>query len=110
MHLTYQGGVSLPLRPEASRHTLQLDGVPMVLLPLGMEEEAYEVTLCQGETVSAGGPVAVLGDGTPVYSSISGVVTGVFEKDGISSSQILLILSSSFESAFFCSSAFFISH
>ena len=83
MHLTYQGGVSLPLRPEASKHSLQLDGVPMVLLPLGMEEEAYELTLCQGETVLPGEKVAVLGDGTPVYSTISGAVTGVFEKDGM---------------------------
>ena len=83
MHLTFHGGVSLPLRPEASRHTLQLDGVPMVLLPLGMEEETYELTVCEGESVLPGSTVAVLGDGTPVYSSISGVVTGVFEKDGM---------------------------
>lgn len=83
MHLTYQGGVSLPLRPEASRQTMQLDGVPMILLPLGMEEEAYELTVCEGESVLPGSLLAVLGDGTPVYSTISGVTTGIFEKDGM---------------------------
>ncbi len=83
MHLTYKGGVSLPLRPEASKHSLQLDGVPMILLPLGVEEEAYELSVCQGDSVLPGHLLAVLGDGTPVYSTISGMVTGVFEKDGM---------------------------
>ncbi len=83
MHLTYQGGVILPLRPEASKHTLQLDGIPMVLLPLGMEEEAYSLSVCQGDTVSPGSLLSLLADGTPVYSTISGTVTGVFEKDGM---------------------------
>lgn len=83
MHLTYQGGVPLPLRPEASKYSMQLDGVPMILLPLGTEEEAYQLSVCQGDTVLPGSLTAVLGDGTPVYSTISGVVTGIFEKDGM---------------------------
>ncbi|MBQ8324135.1 MAG: 4Fe-4S dicluster domain-containing protein [Clostridia bacterium] len=83
MVLTFAGGVTLPTRTDALKNSLILTDVPQVMLPLGDAEEAYTLTVCEGEEVPAGGLVATLGDGSPVYSSIPGRVTGVFEKDGM---------------------------
>lgn len=83
MVLTFPGGISLPTNTNALKNSLLLKDVPQVMLPLGDAEEAYSLTVCQGEEVPAGGLVATLGDGTPIYSSISGEVTGIFEKDGM---------------------------
>lgn len=83
MVLTFAGGVTLPTRTDALKNSLVLKEVPQVMLPLGDAEEAYTLTVCENERVPAGGLVARLGDGTPIYSSIPGVVTGVFEKNGL---------------------------
>ena len=83
MVLSFAGGVALPTRTDALKNSLLLQKVPQVMLPLGDAEEAYTLTVCEGEEVPVGGLVAKLGDGTPIYSSIPGAVTGVFEKDGM---------------------------
>ena len=83
MVLTFPGGISLPTNTNALKNSLLLKDVPQVMLPLGDAEEAYTLTVCQGEEVPAGGLVATLGDGTPIYSSIAGEVTGIFDKDGM---------------------------
>ncbi len=83
MVLTFTGGVSLPVRTDALKNSLILKNVSQVMLPLGDAEEAYTITVCENEEIPVGGRVALLADGTPIYSSIPGVVTGVFEKNGL---------------------------
>lgn len=83
MVLKFAGGVTLPTRTDALKNSLVLRDVPRIMLPLGDAEEAYTLAVCEGEEVPVGGLVANLGDGTPIYSSIPGAVTGVFEKDGL---------------------------
>lgn len=83
MILTYPGGVSLPPRAEGLKTELTLSSVGRVFLPLGSEEEAYTITVCEGENVLAGAKIAMQGDETPVYSSVAGKVVGVFERGGV---------------------------
>lgn len=83
MVLTYPGGIRLPMNAKELKTELRLTGVGQVYLLLGGAEETYTLEVNEGENVLAGARIAVLGDGTPIYASVAGKVSGVFEKDGM---------------------------
>ncbi len=83
MVITYPGGIKLPPRSEEVKTELTLSDVGTVYILLGGAEETYALSVNEGENVLAGARVATLGDETPVYASVAGKVTGVFERDGL---------------------------
>lgn len=83
MIITYPGGIRIPPRSEEVKTELTLKEAGTVYLLLGGAEEAYALSVNEGENVLAGARVATLGDETPVYASVAGKVTGVFEREGM---------------------------
>ena len=83
MIITYAGGIRIPPRSEKIKTELTLHEAGTVYLLLGGAEETYALAVNEGENVLAGARVATLGDETPVYASVAGKVTGVFEREGM---------------------------
>lgn len=83
MVLTYPGGVFLPKRTDALKHTKIFTAADVGEVYLSLGDAGYTVSCKEGAAVRAGTLLAELQDGTPVYASMPGIFEGVFENHGV---------------------------
>lgn len=77
MNLQYAGGILLSERTDAWKRQMSLPNANRVFLRLS-ESGSYQLHIAPKASVSIGTRIATLSDGTPVYSSVSGIFDGIF--------------------------------